>query len=483
MNSETENQNWELVIGLEVHAQIISDSKLFSRSSTKFGSQPNDNISLFDIAVPGTLPMLNSRCIEQAVLTGLGLNARINNVSVFSRKHYFYPDLPHGYQITQHDRPIVSEGKIVIDLENGSNKTIRINRLHIEQDAGKLTHDIHPELSLIDFNRSGVALMEIVTEPDIRSAYEASEYVKKLKSILQYIGTCDCNMEEGSLRFDVNVSVRKPNEEYRTKCEVKNVNSIKFMMQAIEYEYKRQVACYEANEHVAQETRLFDPSTGTTKSMRSKELVSDYRYFPDPDLPPLLLSDEFIAKIKLRLPEMPDEKKERFISQYGLNNYDASVLVADQDKAKFFESVADKTDPKMASAWVINNLFGYMNKNNIIHIDDINISGDQLAQLINLIINGTVSSNLAKIAFEKLITTNDNLKDIIEKNDLKQINDDGIISDLCNSLANDNMDKIQKAKTNPKMKAWFVGQIMQKTKGKINPVKLNKVIDSIIANN
>ena len=436
--------NWETIIGLEVHAQIISKSKLFSGASTNFGSEPNTQVSLVDAAMPGMLPVINKDCVEQAIKTGLGLNAKINKRSVFDRKNYFYPDLPQGYQISQFTQPIVGEGSIEIDLKDGSSKKIGITRLHLEQDAGKSVHDIEPTKSYIDLNRSGVALMEIVSEPDIRSAEEAQEYVKKLRSILRYIGTCDGNMEEGSLRCDVNISVRKKGDELGTRAEIKNVNSIKSIGQAIDYEFERQTEIINSGGKVDQETRLFDEKKGETRSMRSKEEAHDYRYFPDPDLPPLEFSDDWIDEIKKNLPELPDVKKENLIDEYKISSYDASILVSDKNNVEFFDKIISenkKRNPKNVANWIIGELFALLNKNNL-EIKDSPIKTENLGELIDYIEDQTISGKIAKTVFEEMFNTKKRAKDIIEKKGLKQITDKSEIESLIDKVLENNKDKV-----------------------------------------
>ena len=476
--------NWETIIGLEVHAQIISKSKLFSGASTNFGSEPNTQVSLVDAAMPGMLPVINKDCVEQAIKTGLGLNAKINKRSVFDRKNYFYPDLPQGYQISQFTQPIVGEGSIEIDLKDGSSKKIGITRLHLEQDAGKSVHDIEPTKSYIDLNRSGVALMEIVSEPDIRSAEEAQEYVKKLRSILRYIGTCDGNMEEGSLRCDVNISVRKKGDELGTRAEIKNVNSIKSIGQAIDYEFERQTEIINSGGKVDQETRLFDEKKGETRSMRSKEEAHDYRYFPDPDLPPLEFSDDWIDEIKKNLPELPDVKKENLIDEYKISSYDASILVSDKNNVEFFDKIISenkKRNPKNVANWIIGELFALLNKNNL-EIKDSPIKAENLGELIDYIEDQTISGKIAKNVFEEMFNTKKRAKDIIEKKGLKQITDKSEIESLIDKVLENNKDKVDEYKSGKeKLFGYFVGQVMQETKGTANPGIVNDILKKKLA--
>ena len=471
--------DWEIVLGLEVHAQVASNAKLFSGAATEFGAEPNSQVSLVDAAMPGMLPVINWFCVEQAVRTGLGLKAQINNYSVFDRKNYFYPDLPQGYQISQFQQPIVGEGAIEIDLADGAVKEIGIERLHLEQDAGKSLHDQHPNMSFVDLNRSGVALMEIVSNPDMRSAAEAQAYVKKLRAILRYLGTCDGNMEQGSLRADVNVSVRKPGDELGTRCEIKNVNSIRFIGQAIEYEARRQVDLIEDGGVVEQQTRLFDPKTGETRAMRSKEEAHDYRYFPDPDLLPLEFSQEFVDEIAKDLPELPDDKKARFINDYGLTSYDAGVLVGEAENAAFFEAAAEGQDAKAVANMVIGSVFAGLNKADL-DIADSPVSAAQVGQLVGLIADDTVSGRSAKEVFELMFEDGpDQGKDpavIIEEKGLKQVTDTGAIEVAVDEVIAANPDKVAQAKERPKMAGWFVGQVMQATGGKANPQAVNQLV-------
>ena len=471
-----ETGDWELVIGLEVHAQVTSKSKLFSGAATSFGAEPNTEVSLVDAAMPGMLPVINGYCVEQAIRTGLGLKAQINKTSVFARKNYFYADLPQGYQISQYDQPIVGEGEVILDMKDGSTRTIGIERLHLEQDAGKSLHDQHPSKSFIDLNRAGTALMEIVSKPDIRSPEEAAAYVTKLRTILRYLGTCDGNMAEGSMRCDVNVSVRKAGEPYRTRAEIKNVNSIRFMFQAIEYEARRQIDLYEEGGEVVQETRLFDANKGETRSMRSKENAHDYRYFPDPDLLPLVLSDEEIGAIKSSLPELPDEKKERFMRDYQLSSYDAGVLVADQESAFFFETVAKGRDPKLAANWVMGDFFGALNRLGR-EIADAPVTAANLGALIDLISDNTLSGRLAKEVFELMVETGKAPGDIVEEKGLRQVTDTGSIETSIAEVLAANPDKVAEYRSGKdKLFGFFVGQVMKATAGKANPAMVNDIL-------
>ena len=479
------SKNWETIIGLEVHAQIVSKSKLFSGASTDFGSEPNTQVSLVDAAMPGMLPVINKYCVEQVIKTGLGLNAQINKRSVFDRKNYFYPDLPQGYQISQFTQPIVGKGSIEIDLKDGSSKEIGITRLHLEQDAGKSVHDLEPNKSYIDLNRSGIALMEIVSEPDIRSAEEAQEYVKKLRSILRYIGTCDGNMEEGSLRCDVNISVRKKEEELGTRCEIKNVNSIKSIGRAIGYEFKRQIEIINSGGRIDQETRLFDEKKGETRSMRSKEEAHDYRYFPDPDLPPLDINDDWTNEIKKNLPELPDVKKAKLINQHKISSYDASILVSDKNNAEFFDKIIDgnkKRNPKNIVNWIIGDLFSLLNKNNL-KIKNSPVKAEDLGELIDLIEDSTISRKIAKNVFEEMFKTKKKAKDIIEKKGLKQITNTDEIESIIEKILANNKDKVEQYKSGKeKLFGYFVGQVMQETKGTANPGMVNEILKKKLAN-
>ncbi|WP_404379966.1 Asp-tRNA(Asn)/Glu-tRNA(Gln) amidotransferase subunit GatB [Caenispirillum salinarum] len=471
-----ETGDWEVVIGLEVHAQVISESKLFSGASTRFGAEPNDQVSFVDAGFPGMLPVINEKAVEQAVRTGLGLKAQINHRSVFARKNYFYADLPQGYQISQYELPVVGHGTIILDMPDGSTREVGIERLHLEQDAGKSMHDQHPAKTFVDLNRSGVALMEIVSKPDMRTPEEAGAYLRKLRAILRYLGTCDGNMEEGSMRCDVNVSVRRPDEGFRTRCEIKNVNSVRFVMQSIEYEAKRHVEVYESGGKIEQETRLFDPSKGETRSLRTKENAHDYRYFPDPDLLPLEFDDAFVDAIRATLPELPDEKKQRFISDYGLSPYDATVLVFDKESAAYFEQVAEGRDGKAAANWVTTNLFGALNKLGK-DIGESPVSAKQLGQLIDLISDGTLSGRLAKEVFEIMIETGDDPAKIVDERGMKQVTDTGAIEKAVDGVIAANPDKVAEVQGGKeKLLGWFTGQVMKATQGKANPQAVNDVL-------
>jgi aspartyl-tRNA(Asn)/glutamyl-tRNA(Gln) amidotransferase subunit B len=466
--------DWEVVIGMEVHAQVASESKLFSGSSTGFGADPNSHVSLVDAAMPGMLPVINEECIAQAIRTGLGLKAAINLKSVFDRKNYFYPDLPQGYQISQYKQPIVGEGEIEIDVD-GEGKRVGIERLHLEQDAGKSIHDQSPDYSFVDLNRSGVALMEIVSKPDLRSSKEAQAYVTKLRTILRYLGTCDGDMDKGNLRADVNVSVRKPGDKLGTRCEIKNVNSIRFIGQAIEVEARRQIDIIENGGKIDQETRLFDPGKGETRSMRSKEEAHDYRYFPDPDLLPLELEQSFVDDLAQHLPELPDEKRARFMKDYGLSAYDATVLVAERANADFFEAVARGRDGKTAANWVINELFGRLNKEGK-DVETSPVSAAQLGGLVDLISAGTISGKIAKDLFEILWTEGGVPAEIVEARGMKQVTDTGAIEKAVDDIIAANPDKVEQAKAKPSMLGWFVGQVMKSTGGKANPAAVNEIL-------
>ncbi|MAJ92205.1 MAG: Asp-tRNA(Asn)/Glu-tRNA(Gln) amidotransferase subunit GatB [Rhodospirillaceae bacterium TMED63] len=468
--------DWEIVIGLEVHAQVTSKSKLFSGASSEFGAEPNTQVSLVDAAMPGMLPVINANAVEQAVRTGLGLNAQINLKSIFDRKNYFYPDLPQGYQISQYLDPVVGKGEIEIDLEDGSTRTIGITRLHLEQDAGKSIHDQDPRKTLVDLNRSGVALMEIVSEPDIRSAEEAGAYVEKIRSILRYLGTCDGNMQEGSMRADVNVSVRKPGDDFGTRAEIKNVNSIRFIRQAIDYEVRRQIQLIEDGGEVDQETRLFDPDRGETRSMRSKEEAHDYRYFPDPDLLPLEFEQSWVDAIRETLPELPDQKKRRFVNDYGVSVIDAGTLVAEREIAEFFEAVAEGRDAKVAANWVMGELFGALNRTDT-DIATSPVSAAQLGQLVDLIADGTVSNRLAKNVFEIMFETSDDPKKIVEQRGMKQVTDAGAIEAAVDEAIAAGAAQVDQYKSgNEKVLGWFVGQVMKATHGKANPQAVNEML-------
>ena len=442
--------DWEIVIGIEVHAQIISNSKLFSGSSTSFGADHNTQVSFVDAGMPGMLPVINSVCVEQAIKTGLGLNAKINNFSIFDRKNYFYADLPQGYQISQFEQPIVGNGMITIDLDNGESKNIGIERLHLEQDAGKSLHDQHPSYSFVDLNRSGVALMEIVSMPDMRSSEEAQAYVKKLRNIMKYLQTCDGNMEEGSLRADINVSVRKPGDDLGTRCEIKNVNSIKFIGQAINYEAKRQINLIEKGDLIEQQTRLFDPKKGQTRSMRSKEDSHDYRYFPDPDLLPLTFTNEFVDEIKKTLPELPDIRKKRFIDDYDLSSYDSNILVSEKETADYFEAAAENSNPKLVCNWVIGELFSVLNKINKT-IEDCPIKAEDLGELINLIDNETITGRIAKDVFEIMLDTGENPASIVDANNMKQVNDLSEIESVIDKIIENNPDQVNALSEKPNL--------------------------------
>ncbi|WP_454916848.1 Asp-tRNA(Asn)/Glu-tRNA(Gln) amidotransferase subunit GatB [Xanthobacter sediminis] len=471
--------DWEVVIGMEVHAQVASNAKLFSGASTAFGGEPNDHVSLVDAAMPGMLPVINKACVAQAVRTGLGLKAQINLHSVFDRKNYFYPDLPQGYQISQFKHPIVGEGVVIVDLPDGESITVGIERLHLEQDAGKSIHDLSPTQSFVDLNRSGVALMEIVSRPDLRSSEEAKAYVTKLRTILRYLGTCDGDMEKGNLRADVNVSVRRPGEPLGTRCEIKNVNSIRFIGQAIETEARRQIEILEDGGKIDQETRLFDPGKGETRSMRSKEEAHDYRYFPDPDLLPLDLKPQFVEDLKADLPELPDEKKARFIAQYGLSPYDAGVLVAERETADFFEKVAQGgaagRDGKAAANFIINELFGRLNKEGK-DITSSPVSPEQIGAILDLIAEKTISSKIAKDLFEIVFTEGGDPRVLVEARGLKQVTDTGAIEKVVDEIIANNPDKVAQVQAKPTMLGWFVGQAMKASGGKANPQALNVIL-------
>ena len=473
--------DWELVIGIEVHAQIISNSKLFSGSSTSFGSDHNTQVSFVDAGMPGMLPVINSVCVEQAIKTGLGLNAKINNFSIFDRKNYFYPDLPQGYQISQFEQPIVGNGMITIDLDNGDSKNIGIERLHLEQDAGKSLHDQHPSYSFVDLNRSGVALMEIVSMPDMRSPEEAQAYVKKLRNIMKYLQTCDGNMEEGSLRADINVSVRKPGDELGTRCEIKNVNSIKFIGQAIVYEAKRQIDLIEKGNLVEQQTRLFDPKKGQTRSMRSKEESHDYRYFPDPDLLPLTFTDEFVDEIKKTLPELPDIRRKRFINEYGLSPYDSNILVSEKETADYFEEAAKNSNPKLVCNWVVGELFSVLNKMNKT-LENCPIRAGDLGELVNLIDDETITGRIAKDVFEIMLETGNNPKTIVDENNMKQVNDLSEIESIIDKIIENNPDQVKALAEKPNLIGWFVGQTMKESQGKANPKTVNEILSKKLLN-
>ena len=467
---------WETVIGLEVHAQVVSESKLFSGASTAFGAEANAQVSLVDAAMPGTLPVVNERCVEQAVRTGLGLDAEINLVSVFDRKNYFYPDLPQGYQISQYSQPIVGRGAVEIALEDGTRRTVRILRLHLEQDAGKSLHDRDPRKTWVDLNRAGVALMEIVTEPDMRSPEEAAAFMAKLRSILRYLGTCDGNMQEGSLRADVNVSVRRPGEGLGTRCEIKNLNSIRFIRQAAAYEAKRQVEVIEDGGSIEQETRLFDTERGVTRSMRTKEEEHDYRYFPDPDLMPLVLDQAFVDGIRASLPELPDAKKARFAETLGLSEEDADVLVADRDNAEYFEAVAKGRDAKAAANWVIHDLFGALNRSGLA-IGEAPVGAADLGGLIDLIGDGTISGRIAKDVFEVMFETGRDARSIVEERGLEQVSDTGAIEEIVDTVLAEHADRVAEYRGGKtKLLGFFVGQVMKASQGKANPKTVNEIL-------
>jgi aspartyl-tRNA(Asn)/glutamyl-tRNA(Gln) amidotransferase subunit B len=474
--------DWEVVIGMEVHAQVTSKAKLFSGASTEFGGEANSHVSLVDAAMPGMLPVINEECVRQAVRTGLGLNARINLRSVFDRKNYFYPDLPQGYQISQYKSPIVGEGEVTVELDGGNTATIGIERLHLEQDAGKLLHDQSPAMSYVDLNRCGVALMEIVSKPDIRDAEQAKAYVTKMRSILRYLGTCDGDMEKGNLRADVNVSVRKVGAPLGTRCEIKNMNSINFIGQAIEYEARRQVEILEDGGTIEQETRLFDPNKGETRSMRSKEEAHDYRYFPDPDLLPLQFTQAYVDALKSGLPELPDQKKARFIADFALSPYDASVLVAERESADFYETVLSglanrARDGKLAANWVINELFGRLNKEG--HgISASPVSAEQLGAIVDLIGEGTISGKIAKDLFEIVWQEGGDPRALVEERGMKQVTDLGAIEKVVDDIIAANPDKVAQAKAKPQLVGWFVGQVMKSSGGKANPQAVNDLLKS-----
>ena len=470
------DNQYEVVIGLEVHAQVTSESKLFSTSSTKFGAEPNTQVSLVDAALPGMLPVINEYCVKQAIKTGIGLKAKINKRSVFDRKNYFYADLPQGYQISQFKDPIVGEGKVILDMPDGQ-KEVGIERLHLEQDAGKSIHDLDPKNTFVDLNRSGVALMEIVSKPDLRSPDEVNAYVKKLRSIMRYLGTCDGNMQEGSLRADVNVSVRKKGSKvFGTRCEIKNVNSIKFMQMAIEYEANRQVDLIEEGQSIDQETRLFDTKKNETRSMRSKEDAHDYRYFPDPDLLPLEVSEDFIEKLKLEIPELPDEKKKRFIEKFKLSPYEATILVSDNETSNYFENVIKKSDVKLATNWIIGELFAALNEKNL-EITESPISAGNLSKLINLIKDGTISGKIAKTVFENMMEGDKDPKKIVEEKGLKQESDPKALEALIDKVIDDNREKATEYKSGKvKLFGFFVGQVMKVSGGKANPQLVNEIL-------
>jgi aspartyl-tRNA(Asn)/glutamyl-tRNA(Gln) amidotransferase subunit B len=466
---------WEVVVGLEVHAQMIAKAKLFSGAATAFGAEPNSQVSPVDAAFPGMLPVINRHCVEQAVRTGLGLDAEIRLFSVFDRKNYFYPDLPAGYQISQYQQPIVAGGRVVIDVPDGSTRTVGITRLHLEQDAGKSLHDQHPRDTYVDLNRAGIGLMEIVSEPDLRSAEEAGIYLRKLRSILRYLGTCDGNMEEGSLRCDCNVSVRRPDAPLGTRCEIKNLNSVRFVMQAIEYEARRQIDLIEDGGTVEQQTRLFDSARGETRPMRSKENDYDYRYFPDPDLLPLVLEAAWVERLRGELPELPDAKKTRFIADYRLRAEDAAVLVAERATADYFERVAAGRDPKAAANWVMGDLFGALKKKGL-GIDESPVAPKALGALIDLVADGTISGRIAKDVFAEMVETGSAAGDIVAHKGLRQLSDEGAIAAAVDAAIAANPAQVAQYKTNPKVLGFFVGQVMKATAGKANPALVNRLL-------
>jgi aspartyl-tRNA(Asn)/glutamyl-tRNA(Gln) amidotransferase subunit B len=478
--------DWEVVVGLEVHAQVSSQSKLFSGASAEYGGAPNAHVSLVDAAMPGMLPVINRFCVEQAIRTGLGLRAKINAWSRFDRKNYFYPDLPQGYQISQYKDPIVGEGEVEVELDDGETITVGIERLHLEQDAGKSIHDLDPKATYVDLNRSGVALMEIVSKPHMRSPAEAAAYVRKLRAIVRYLGTCDGNMEQGSMRADVNVSVCRPGdyEKFResddfkvlgTRCEIKNVNSQRFVAMAVEVEARRQIAILEAGGKIDQETRLFDPNKGETRAMRSKEEAHDYRYFPDPDLLPLELDPAWIAEIKASLPELPDEKRARFVKELGLSEYDARVLTADKERADFYEAVAKGRDPKLAANWVSQELFGALNKAGK-ELAETPVSAESLGGLVDLIADATISGRIAKDVFAKMLETGESPGDIVAREGLTQVTDTGAIEAIVDAIIAANPAQVEQVKSKPKTMGWFVGQVMKASGGKANPQAVNDIL-------
>ncbi|MDX2485043.1 MAG: Asp-tRNA(Asn)/Glu-tRNA(Gln) amidotransferase subunit GatB [Pseudodonghicola sp.] len=483
--------DWELVIGMEVHAQVSSKAKLFSGASTKFGAEPNSNVSFVDAAMPGMLPVINAFCVEQAVRTGLGLKADINLFSAFDRKNYFYPDLPQGYQISQLYHPIVGEGEVLVELGEGVARNVRIERIHLEQDAGKSIHDMDPNMSFVDLNRTGVALMEIVSRPDIRGPEEAAAYIAKLRQILRYLGTCDGNMQNGNMRADVNVSICRPGQYEKywetqdfshlgTRCEIKNMNSMRFIQQAIEVEARRQIAIVEAGGEVDQETRLYDPDKGETRSMRSKEEAHDYRYFPDPDLLPLEIDQSWVDEIASALPELPDARKLRYIGDFGLTDYDASVLTAEVETAAYFEAVAQGRDGKLSANWVINELFGRLKKDDH-DITTSPVNPEQLGGIIDLISKGDISGKIAKDLFEIVYTEGGDPAQIVEARGMKQVTDTGAIEAAVDQVIADNPAQVEKAKANPKLAGWFVGQVMKLTGGKANPKAVNEIVQAKLA--
>jgi aspartyl-tRNA(Asn)/glutamyl-tRNA(Gln) amidotransferase subunit B len=467
--------DWEVVVGMEVHAQILSRSKLFSGASADYGGEPNDHVSLVDAALPGMLPVLNRRCVEQAVRTGLGLRAKINPRSVFDRKNYFYPDLPQGYQISQYKQPVVGEGVVTVDLPDGETIEVGIERLHLEQDAGKSLHDQHPSLSFVDLNRSGVGLMEIVSRPDLRSAEEAKAYVTKLRTIMRYLGTCDGNMEQGSLRADINVSVRRPGEPLGTRCEIKNVNSIRFIGQAVDYEARRQIGILEDGGSIDQETRLFDARKGETRSMRSKEEAHDYRYFPDPDLLPLELDERWIEEIRASLPELPDAKKARFMRDFGLSSYDAGTLVAEKEWADYFETVRDGVDPKLAANWVLNEVRGSFNRDGR-SLDDLSGTAAASRSIVEMVQSGLISGKIAKEVWQYYLSGNEDPRKIVESKGLQQVTDVTAIERAVDEIIAANAGKAAEAKLKPNLAGWFVGQVIKATGGKANPQAVNALV-------
>jgi aspartyl-tRNA(Asn)/glutamyl-tRNA(Gln) amidotransferase subunit B len=470
-----ETGEWEVVIGLEVHAQILSNSKLFSGASTEFGAEPNSQVSFVDAGMPGMLPVINKKCVEQAVRTGLGLKAQINLTSVFDRKNYFYPDLPQGYQISQYKNPIVGEGEVFIDMPGDETVRVGIERLHMEQDAGKSLHDQHADYSYVDLNRSGIALMEIVTRPDMRSSEEAAAFLKKLRAIVRYLGTCDGNMDEGSMRADVNVSVRKPGAELGTRCEIKNVNSMRFIAQAVEYEARRQIEVIEGGGRIKQETRLFDNRAGETRPMRSKEEAHDYRYFPDPDLLPLVLDAAWVEAIKATLPELPDEKRARFVKDYGVSSYDAGVLVAERELADYYEALTQGVDAKNAANWLNNEILGRLNRDGR-SITDCPVSAEANNSIIRMMADGTISGKIAKDLLDIVWSEGGDPKEVVESRGLKQVTDTGAIEKAVDAVIAANPGKVEELKAKPKLSAWFVGQVMKQTGGKANPQAVNAIL-------
>jgi len=473
-------KGWEVVIGMEIHAQVSSDAKLFSGASTEFGGEANSHVSLVDAAMPGMLPVINAECVRHAVRTGLGLKAQINLKSVFDRKNYFYPDLPQGYQISQYKSPIVGEGEVIVDIADGETVRVGIERLHLEQDAGKSLHEQNPDMSLVDLNRAGVALMEIVSKPDLRSAEEAMAFVRKLRSVLRYLGTCDGDMEKGNLRADVNVSVRKPGAPLATRCEIKNLNSIRFIGQAIEHEAQRQIDVIEDGGTIEQETRLFDPVEGETRSMRTKEEAHDYRYFPDPDLLPLELTPSFVAELQSSLPELPDEKKARFVRDYALSAYDAGVLVAERETAEYFETmIGAGADPKAAANWLINEYFGRLNKEGLT-VSTGPLSAGANAAIVQMVAQDVISGKVAKDVLTIVCTEGGDPREVVERRGLRQVSDVAALEKIVNEIVAKNPDKVADAKANPKAIGWFVGQVMKASGGKANPQTVNALLKKII---